>query len=135
MGFLSKIFGKKEEMGIKEIEMEMAKLKKKVNAEMIAIFGIGGRLKGLPLIYVSNNESDMKKITARLYEIIEPVYNIDNERVLRDMIINYDNSTLFFKQIMANIGYFAVFKDKSDLLNLKQWIYKKVDYLKELLHD
>ena len=46
MGFLSKLLGKKEEKSIQEIESDMAKLKKKVNAEMIAIFGIGGRLKG-----------------------------------------------------------------------------------------
>jgi hypothetical protein len=135
MGFLSKIFGKKEEKGIQEIEMEMMKLKKKVNAEMIAIFGIGGRLKGLPLIYASDDESDLKKIAARLYEIIEPLNKLATERTLRDLIINYDDSTLLFKQIMKNIGCFAIFQDRSNILNIKQWIYKKEEYLKELLHD
>ena len=135
MGFLSKIFGKKEEKGIQEIESEMVKLKKKVDAEMIGIFGIGGRLKGLPLIYTSNDESDLKQISARLYEIVEPLNNLTNERILRDLIINFDDSTLFFKQIMKNIGYFAIFHDKNNLLTLKQWIYKKENFLKELLHD
>lgn len=135
MGFLSKIFGKKEQKGIQEIELEMQKLKKKVDAEMIGIFGIGGRLKGLPLIYTSDDESNMKQISARLYEIIEPLNKLAPERTLRDLIINYDNSTLYFKQIMKNIGYFAIFHDKSNLLTLKQWIYKKEDFLKELLHD
>ena len=135
MGFLSKIFGKKEEKGIQEIEFEMQKLKKKVDAEMIAIFGIGGRLKGLPLIYTSNDESNMKHISARLYEIIEPLNKLTTERILRDLIINYDDSTLFFKQIMKNIGYFAIFHEKSNLLTLKQWIYKKEEFLKELLHN
>ncbi len=36
---------------------------------------------------------------------------------------------------MKNIGYFAKFHDKNDLLNHKQWIYKKEEILKELLHD
>ncbi|MFW9878724.1 MAG: hypothetical protein ACFFG0_37070 [Candidatus Thorarchaeota archaeon] len=135
MGFLSKIFGKKEEKGIQEIELEMVKLKKKVNAEMIAIFGIGGRLKGLPLIYASDNESDLKQISARLYEIIGPLKKLAIERTLKDLIINYDDSSLLFKQIMKNIGYFAIFQDKSNILNLKQWIYKKEEFLKELLHD
>ncbi|MFX1426276.1 MAG: hypothetical protein ACFFBE_07475 [Promethearchaeota archaeon] len=135
MGFLSKIFGKKEEKGIQEVELEMQKLKKKVDAEMIAIFGIGGRLKGLPLIYASDDDSNMKQISARLYEIIEPLNNLATERILRDLIINYDDSTLFFKQIMKNIAYFAIFHEKSNLLALKQWIYKKEEFLKELLHD
>ncbi|MFX0030416.1 MAG: hypothetical protein ACFE8B_14485 [Candidatus Hermodarchaeota archaeon] len=135
MGFLSKIFGKKEEKGIQEVELEMQKLKKKVDAEMIAIFGIGGRLKGLPLIYASDDDSNMKQISARLYEIIEPLNKLAKERILRDLIINYDDSTLFFKQIMKNIGYFAIFHEKSNLLTLKQWIYKKEEFLKELLHD
>jgi hypothetical protein len=135
MGFLSKIFGKKEVKGIQEIEVEMQKLKKKVDAEMIAIVGIGGRLKGLPLIYTSDDDSDLKQISARLYEIIEPLNNLATERLLKDLIINYYNSTLFFKQIMKNIGYFVLFHEKSNLLTLKQWIYKKEEILKELLHD
>jgi hypothetical protein len=102
---------------------------------MIGIFGIGGRLKGLPLIYTSDDESDLKQISARLYEIVEPLNNLATERMLRDMIINFDDSSLFFKQIMRNIGYFAIFHDKSNLLTLKQWIYKKEEFLKELLHD
>ncbi|MFX1278408.1 MAG: hypothetical protein ACFFA3_03275 [Promethearchaeota archaeon] len=135
MGFLSKIFGKKEVKGIQEIELEMQKLKKKVDAEMIAIVGIGGRLKGLPLIYTSDDDSNLKQISARLYEIIEPLNNLATERLLKDLIINYDTSTLFFKQIMKNIGYFVIFHEKSNLLTLKQWIYKKEEILKELLHD
>lgn len=135
MGFLSKIFGKKEVKGIQEIELEMQKLKKKVDAEMIAIVGIGGRLKGLPLIYTSDDDSNLKQISARLNEIIEPLNNLATERLLRDLIINYDDSTLFFKQIMKNIGYFVIFHEKSNLLTLKQWIYKKEEILKELLHD
>jgi len=135
MGFLSRIFGKKEEESIQEIESEMAKLKKKVNAEMIAIFGIGGRLKGLPLIYASDDEADLKQFSARLYEIIDPLTKLTHDRTLRDFIINYNDSILFFKQFMKNIGYFAIFRNQNDLLNLKQWIYKKEQVLKELLHE
>ncbi len=135
MGFLSKIFGQKEEQGIQEIEVEMEKLKKKTNAEMIAIFGIGGRLKGLPLIYVSDNENDVKRLSARLYEVIDPITKITDEKTIRDFIVNYNDSILFFKQIMKNIGYFAMFGNQNDLLMLKQWIYRKEQVLKNLLHD
>ncbi len=135
MGILSKIFGKKEQASIQEIESDMAKLKKKINAEMIAIFGIGGRLKGLPLIYVCEDDTDLKQFSARLYEVIGPLDKLANERILRDFIINYSDSILFYKRIMKNIGYFAIFYNKNALLNIKQWIYKKEEILKQLLHD
>lgn len=135
MGFLSKIFGQKEEKGIQEIELEMEKLKKKTNAEMIVIFGIGGRLKGLPLIYTSDDNNDVKRFSARLFEVIDPINKISDDRVIRDIIVNFNDSILFFKQIMKNIGYFTIFGNKNDLLTLKQWIYSKEKLLKDLLHD
>ncbi len=135
MGFLSKIFGKKEEHDIQVIESEMVKLKKKYNAEMIVIFGIGGRLKGLPLIYACDDDNEVKQFSARLYEVIVPLDRVSVDRNIRDVVINYNDSILFFKQIMENIGYFAIFGNKNDLLNLKQWIYKKEQILKELLHE
>ena len=135
MGFLSKLFGKKEQESIQEIEADIVKLKKKTKAEMISIFGIGGRLKGLPLIYASDNENDLKQFAARLYEIIEPLNKVANNRILRDITINYNDSVLFFSQFMKNIGYFALFHNKIDLLNFEQWIHKKEQILKELLHD
>jgi hypothetical protein len=135
MGVLSRIFGKKEEKSIQEIESDLGKLKKKTGAEMIAIFGVGGRLKGLPLIYAAENDVSLKQFSARLYEILSPLKNLAPERTLRDIVINYDDSMLFFKQIMKNIGYFALYQDQNSLLSLKQWIYKKEQILKELLHD
>jgi hypothetical protein len=135
MGFLSKIFGQKEEKGIQIIESEMEKLRKKTNAEMIVIFGIGGRLKGLPLIYSSDDENEVKRFSARLYEVIDPINKISGYRIVRDFIVNYNDSILFFKQIMNNIGYFTIFGNQNDLLVLKKWIYSKEKDLKELLHE
>ena len=136
MGILSRIFGgKKSEETIQAIEEEMIKLKNKTNAEMIAIFGVGGRLKGLPLIYVADDEGALKKFAARLFELLSPINFLSDERTLRDFIINYADSILFYKQILTNIGYFAIFPYKNDTLTLKQWIYKKESVLKELLHE
>ena len=70
IGILSKLkdaFSSKSIDSLKEIEIELSKLQKKINAEMIALIGIGGRIKGLPLIYVTNDEDQLKKISARLY--------------------------------------------------------------------
>ncbi len=136
MGILSRIFGgKKAEESIQAIEQEMIKLKNKTHAEMIAIFGVGGRLKGLPLIYAADDEPDLKKFSARLFELIKPINFLSEERTMRDFVINYADSILFYKQILTNIGYFAIFPDKNDTLTLKQWIYKKESVLKELLHE
>ena len=135
MGFLSKFIGRKDEQDFQLIESEMVKLKRKVNAEMIVIFGIGGRLKGLPLIYASDDDSEVKQFSARLYEVIVPLDKVSVDRNLRDFVINYSDSLLFFKQIMENIGYFAIFGNKNDLLVIKQWIYKKEEVLKNLLHE
>ena len=67
MGILSKLFGRKDaEESFQEIEKELEQLKKKTSAEMIALIGAGGRLKGLPLIFVCDDESELKKFSARI---------------------------------------------------------------------
>ena len=110
-------------------------MQKKLNAEMIVIFGTGGRLKGLPLIYATTDEMELKKFAARIYELINPLKNLSEERHFRDFILNYEDSILFFKQFLANIGFFALFQNKDDILPLKQWVYKKEPILKELFHE
>ena len=135
MGILSRIFGeKKEEETIQAIEEDLLKLKGKTKAEMIAIFGVGGRLKGLPLIYAADDDSALKQFSARLYELIGPINFLSEKRSLRDFVVNYEDSILYYKQILINIGFFAIILDKEDILTLKQWFYKKESVLKELLH-
>ena len=53
----------------KSFAPSIEQIKKKINAEMISIFGIGGRLKGLPLIYACDDGIDLKQFSARLYEV------------------------------------------------------------------
>ncbi len=135
MGILEKLFGKKSIDSLRGIEMDLNKLQKKTGSEIIAIIGTGGRLKGLPLIYTTSEETDLKRFSARLSELITPLANLSNERIVRDIIINFDDSILFFKQFLRNISYFAVFNNKDNVLALKQWIYKNEQLLKELLHE
>ena len=135
MGFLSKIFGNKEEESFKLIEEELDKLKKKTESEMIALIGSGGRLKGLPLIYVCDDEMELKKFSARLNELVKPIELLSDKRSFRDLIISYENSVLFYKPILSNVSYFAIFQNRDNMLPLKQWVYKKEDALKELFHE
>ena len=101
----------------------------------VYLIGIGGRIKGLPLIYVTNDEDQLKKISARLYEILNPLNNLSSEHPFRDFIVNYDDSIIFFKPVFSNVGLVADIKDKNDIVGLKQWIYKYETILKELFHE
>ena len=138
IGILSKLkdaFSSKSIDSLKEIETELSKLQKKINADMIALIGIGGRIKGLPLIYVANDEDQLKKISARLYEILNPLNNLSSEHPFRDFTINYDDSIIFFKPVFSSVGFCANIKDKNDIVGIKQWIYKYEQILKELFHE
>jgi len=138
IGILSKLkdaFSSKSIDSLKEIETELSKLQKKINSEMIALIGIGGRIKGLPLVYIANDEDQLKKISARLYEILNPLNNLSSEHQFRDFIVNYDDSIIFFKPVFSNVGFVANIKDKDDIVGLKQWIYKYEQILKELFHE
>ena len=136
MGILSKLFGKKEaEESFKQLEEDMIKLAKKTDAEMIGIIGTGGRLKGLPLVYVTEDEKALKKFSARLIEIINPVNNLSDDDMVLDVIITYPGSVLYFKQIMTNISYFSILKERSEILTQKQWVYKNEELMKDLFHD
>ena len=138
IGILSKLkdaFSSKSVDSLKEIETELSKLQKKINADMIALIGIGGRIKGLPLIYVANDEDQLKKISARLYEILNPLNNLSSEHPFRDFTINYDDSIIFFKPVFSSVGFCANIKDKNDIVGIKQWIYKYEQILKELFHE
>jgi len=148
IGILSKLkdtFSTKTIESLKEYEIEISKFQKKLNAEMIALIGIGGRIKGLPLIFATSDENELKKISARVYEIIDPLQNITIEHIIRDFIVNYENSTLFFKPFMKNVGFAAIIKNKNDLsanvknrndlIALNKWISKNEKILKDLFHE
>lgn len=138
MGIFSKIkeiFEKKPIESFEQFEEELSKMKDKNRFETIALIGIGGRVKGLPLIYATDEDLSLKRFSAKLSELLKMIENLSNERSLRDFIINYDDSILFFKPIMNNIGFFAILNEKNDILVLKQFIYNNEKLLKELFHE
>jgi hypothetical protein len=141
MGILTKVkelFEKTEKKPIetlRQLEEELAKILIKNKFEMIALIGTGGRLKGLPLVYAADDEGSLKILSARLSELLKTIQNLSEEDILRDIIINYNDSVLFFKPIMTNISFFAIVRENNDILILKQFIYKNEDILKELFHD
>jgi len=138
MGILTKVkelFEKKPIETLRQLEEELAKIQNKNKYDIIALIGTGGRLKGLPLVYATEDEDSLKILSARLSELLKTIQNLSTEDIFRDIVINYTDSILFFKPIMNNISFFAVVRENNDILILKQFIYKNENLLKELFHD
>jgi len=138
MGVFSRLkdfFSKKSIDSLKEVEQELNKLQKKSNSEIIALLGIHGRLKGLPLIYISKNETDLRRISAQLTELLKPLKNIYSQREIQDIIIRYMDSILYYRPLMKNVSFFAIVPHKNNLIALQQWINSKREILEELFHS
>ncbi len=132
---LKDLFSKKSIDSLKEVEQELNKLQKKSNSEIIALLGIHGRLKGLPLIYISKNEVDLRRISAQLTELLKPLKNIYSQREIQDIIIRYMDSILYYRPLMKNVSFFAIVPHKNNLIALQQWINSKREILEELFHS
>ncbi len=138
MGLFSKLkeaFSKKSLESLTEFESEMEKLKNKLGAQIISIIGIGGRLKGLPLIFAASNEDLLKRYSAKLVEVVNAVKNVSADHAFWDIALNYYTELFFFKPITKNIGLFAVLKRFEEVEEVKQWFFKHEEKLKELFHE
>jgi hypothetical protein len=138
MGLFSRLkefFSGKSIESIKEFENELSKLQKKSDSEVIALIGTGGRLKGLPLVYVSNEETNLKRYTARIAELINPLDNLSLEKTVKDVLIRFEDSNLLYVPIMKEISFFGITTRYSDIIALRNWIADKTQIIKELFHN
>jgi len=136
MGLFSKLkdlFSGKSLESLKEYEPEIQKLQKKSNSEIIALIGTHGRLKGLPIIYAATDESDIRRLTAQITELIGPLTKISDEETIRDVTIRYYGSILFYKPISENVSFFALASYKTDISTLDQWVNSNTVALREVL--
>jgi hypothetical protein len=138
MGLFSRLkdfFSGKSIESLQEFEVELKKLQKKVKSEVIALIGTQGRLKGLPLVYTSIEDGNLKKHAAILAELVDSINQLSNEKKMKFFLIRYEESLLFFKPIMTNISFFAIFPDKDNMAALEQWINTNSLNLRKLFHD
>jgi len=136
MGLFSKLkdfFSGKSLESLKEYEPEIQKLQKKSNSEIIALIGTHGRLKGLPIIYAATDESDIRRLTAQITELIGPLTKISDEETIRDVTIRYYGSILFYKPISETVSFFALATYKTDISTLDQWVNSNTVALREIL--
>lgn len=136
MGLFSRLkefFSGKSIETLKEFEPEIKKLQKKSSSEIIALIGTHGRLKGLPIIYSSTDESDIRRHTAQITELIGPLTKISAEETIRDVTIRYYGSILFYKPVSENVSFFALASYKTDISTLEQWVNSNIVTLREIL--
>ena len=136
MGLFSKLkdlFSGKSLESLKEYEPEIQKLQKKSNSEIIALIGTHGRLKGLPIIYAAPDESDIRRLTAQITELIGPLTKISDEETIRDVTIRYYGSILFYKPVSETVSFFALASYKTDVSTLEQWVNNNIVALREVL--
>ncbi|MHA1131806.1 MAG: hypothetical protein ACTSQI_11725 [Candidatus Helarchaeota archaeon] len=138
MGLFSRLkefFSGKSIESIKEFENELNKLQKKSDSEVIALIGTGGRLKGLPLIYVSNDEHSIKRYTARIAELISPLNNLSTEKSVKDVLIRFEDSSLLYVPLMKEISFFGITFKNNEVITLRNWITEKIPLIKDLFHN
>lgn len=138
MGLFSRLkefFSGKSIESIKEFETELHKLQKKSNSEILALIGTGGKLKGLPIVYVSNEDSVLKRYTARIAELINPLNTLSAEKTVKDVMIRFEDSILVYVPILKGISFFGIVPRKNDFITLRNWVTSNSPLIKELFQD
>ena len=135
MGILSKSKSEHQE-SLQEFESKLGKLQHKIKSRMLALVGLKGRLKGLPIVYVIKNgyDNDLKLFAAQLNEFIEPLNKLLSYRKVEDFTINTEDETLFFEPITENVGFFADLANSNNIFEVKHLLSKNKEKLRELLH-
>jgi hypothetical protein len=138
MGLFSRLkefFSGKSIESIKEFETELEKLQKKSNSEVLALIGTGGKLKGLPIVYVSNEDSILKRYTARIAELINPLNTLSAEKTVKDVMIRFEDSILVYVPILKGLSFFGIVPRKNDFFTLRNWVTNNSPLIKELFQD
>ncbi len=132
---IKEALGVKPLESLKDFESELIKLQEKSNCDFTALIGTGGRFKGLPLIYAAKNEDLLKKFTAKLSEIIKPLKDLSEGKIMNEFRIYYKDSILIFKPITENIDFLAITNNSDYIQYIIQYINKKLELLKSIFEN
>ncbi|MFX1396337.1 MAG: hypothetical protein ACFFAS_04755 [Promethearchaeota archaeon] len=116
-----------------EFEGELQKLRFITSSQIIAIVGIGSRFKGLPLIYVTDNENQLKVYSARIVQVLEHLTYFRSEKPVKELIVYYDDYAVIFRRLSEDVGFLGLTRFESDAEVMRQWILKKESMLKKIL--
>jgi ArsR family metal-binding transcriptional regulator len=135
MGLFSKLketlLGKDIETAV-EFEKELEELVTDYGLTHVAIIGIGGRLKGLPLIYSSENENVIKNLAAKMPELIKPIQTLQPSQEFERTVIKYKEKYLILIKLNENIGFIGMSDRKTPIEDSVKWIESKKDIINKL---
>ena len=107
---------------LKELEKELTELQSKFKSGFVTIIGFSGRMKGLPLIYQTEEEKTIKKITANLVNSLESMRDILSHQSIEHFNIHWTENIIYFRKITKNIGILALLEYGKDINRLKEWV-------------
>jgi predicted regulator of Ras-like GTPase activity (Roadblock/LC7/MglB family) len=135
MGLLSRLretlLGKDIETAV-EFEKELEELVTDYGLSHVSIIGIGGRLKGLPLIYSSENEKMIKNLAAKIPELIKPIQTLHSAQELERTVIKYKETYLILIKLTENIAFIGISDKKTPIEDSVLWIESKKDVINRL---
>ena len=139
MGILDNItdfFSSSSLESIQEYEKNIQKLHSMAMfSEIVAIIGTGGRLKGLPLIYSVNQEENFKKVVAKISELVHHAKELDNQKELVELNLNFKGLYVIHVPIKENFGFLGASPTWNDMKVFREWMKKNLKKLQDLFKD
>ncbi|MBD3214762.1 MAG: hypothetical protein GF311_19280 [Candidatus Lokiarchaeota archaeon] len=132
---IKNIFGKTSIESLKELETEIINLQDRFHNGWVIIFGYGGRLKGLPLIFKAEDEKKIKRFAAKIIESISALNSVIESQDLENFNIHYTENILHFRKVNKEIGILGYLPYGSDINKLKEWIGDNLTKVKKLFSD
>lgn len=130
---LKDIFAKSSLESIQDLEKEIKLLHgRAMFSDIVAIIGIGGRLKGLPLIYSAKQEVEFKILVARISELINPIKSLEIQNELLEINLAYRGLYITYVSIKENIGFLGVSPMMDEIIIFRDWIKKNSKILSTL---
>ncbi|MBD3227824.1 MAG: hypothetical protein GF329_06515 [Candidatus Lokiarchaeota archaeon] len=131
---LKEIFAGKSVETFQGLEEDLKKLFRKCNLRLVALVGTTSKIKGLPLIYAAENEDEIRVFSAKLINLIEPIKDLSDGKKIKNARITYEDQIIYTEPILENISFLAIYKQKNDIYNIKQWINNNKSNLKLLVN-
>ena len=124
----------KDHVSIQEFVEDLEDLHHRIRSKILALIGLSGRIKGLPIVYVTNNNYDLELLSARLNEFIDPLKKLFQYEKVKDFTINFEEDSIYFEPITDNVGFFGNISNGNNIFEIKHLLSKKKEMLKEMLH-
>ncbi len=125
----------KEIKDIKELEEEFKKLQQKSHAELITFLGIREKIKGLNLVYYTDDLIDHKLLAGVFAELFQNIQLLKNEflkSALDVSIIQSQEKSLIFAPITDSVVFLSILPNNKHNKTIQDWFSSRKQYLKNI---